>query len=1412
MGDRQGAVAKSGRLGGFGGGKASAAMGKATGTAQAGRPNATRPRAGVHNQPRRGWMLFDCAMLCLPSSWASRWIRRRYWSYMSDSELEFEEFGEQPVWFTGTARREIEVGPRTDYRPPSAGGKLICSFYKLLLDVSNVADWAAVMIFAAMLAAYGVAAAGSTALFWLSVVALLQGLLSILMTAAKRSKTGADRGAEVPCSYWLSNPPREGIAAQMNSRFPMLLVDDAQELFNHVGKGVVGAILLTVGQDEIKKLSLSDVEKSFGRKDLLSKLLYVGAVCLSLQLATAFMDVVMHFVKERNPGLKAWMSHFVRHSKMPGAMTHDSELCGLPAHWFIGLNDLKLALGWAIQRRHQFRLRRTRFGVFSYRSLSVQADLGAEMEVSDEVVDRYTAMTLRALQGASTYEAGRKEILENNGFELILYALRPDSDAEVRVQAARVIDSFFLNLARQAFAEGKVSAWATGAFPVLGGKAGSRPLLQWHAPGALGNQTAQLMKVGPNFLDDEMENLSAYYLRAGAIFLVDMVQSKQMTVEQKEIAAKALLALVIAAGTSVSSAYGTRAKHRELSTLPRWMRTTPTELFELPWEVIGGARSRRPSMGAANAAPQRRPSLPGPPQRSPFTAAGEKVPLIEPPASPKPAASGGGSGGEAPSAGGGPGGAKGGAVSNKPAPASAAQAGGSGSAAERGGAAAGGAGGRAPAKSGAGASPAGPRGGAALAASRSMPPPGGSQPDAPRQRSLPGSPTRGPAVAPGDPAAARRRSSSGGDIESGKPLQQPAPIVRRPSIAERLEEFVGSVLDIRQQPAAAAGPTRIDHHAVQSRRAYKETWPWLAVVSGVTEEVFAACGEPKEENQGHDYKREIMREGFRVSSIKALMNASELHSNSVECRELALNILNELCADEICRDIFLNKLKGMNMMIRMVDPLPDTIFKVIRVVDNYNYEREINALKLRSTPVKVRMATVFLCLNADDECKIISRHKLDTMERFAFIMIALSADFLPSIPSAGMSFRVIDALHDGTMLSRRLPRSLMNRFHDWQSNPLYDLLQQLHAVTAHMNFARILHNLVQNFSADFSSGFRLSDAEKQKRQLRYREELDMYDRMWVRLGLARRKIVRLILWLSCNFPHFFSKEANLDLIFRFSEHEATDTEAPHTSSGRGSAVSQPGMSLVQRYLNDSMNLWKEDLREGRYHRDDEWMRHEMSAELWTAWRKLYALQSHTPTTFEEYLNEPMLFGPAMFLASTEQTDRTRSSCVMDCLYVLIDSLVLTLLHMECADSLATIPQSKEVVATRVTATGEAAVDAKDGWSGGWQFMMDVADDGKLAAEILLNEDKDDFMRGAYCRKEIQRRTATALVRICQLHEHLRICVGNSYNLRSNVGALRSLNLSVSQSETEDLAQIINIKPSNVAGCSVYAEVNAILFY
>ncbi|GBG67204.1 hypothetical protein CBR_g84867 [Chara braunii] len=1377
MGDNQGMIGKPGRKAGYGGGSAAGVMGKGTGPA--------RGRADVHmNYRSQGCSgLFNCAMLCLPSSWAGRWIRRRYWSYMSDSELDFEEFGEQPAWFTGTARREIEVGPRTDYRPPSRGGKLICSCYKLLLDMSNVADWAAVTIFAAMLAAYGVAAAGSKTLFWLSFVALLQGLLSILMTAAKRSKTGADRGAEVPCSYWLSNPPREGIAAQLNSRFPMLLVNDAQELVNHVGKGVVGVVLLTVGQDEITKLGLGDVEKSLGRKDLLSKLLYVGAACLILQLATAFMGMLMHFVKEHNPGLKAWMSHFVRHSTMPGAMTHDSELCGLPAHWFIGLNDVKLALAWALHRRHQFRLRRTHFGVFTYRVSSVQADLGAEMEVSDEVVARYTAMSLRALQGASTYEAGRKEILENNGFELILYALRPDSDGEVRVQAARVIDSFFLNLARQAFAEGKVNAWESPAFPVLGRKAGSRPLFQWHAPGASGNRTAQLMKVSPNFLDDEMENLSAYYLRAGAVFLVDIVQSKQTTVEQKEIAAKALLALVVAASTSVSNAYGTKPKHRVLSTLPRWMRTTPVDELEVPG-FAGGARSRGPPMGASDA-PERRPSLPGTPQRSPSTAVGEKVPLIEPPAPAKPAASGGGSGGGAGSPGSGSGGTKG-----KPSPAAGAVPAG----AERGGAASGSAGGLAapPTKpAGPGASPGAPGGGAAPSppGRGSVSPPGVPQSDAPRQRSLLGSPSGRPAEAPADPPAARRRGSGGGDIESGKPVQQPPPLVRRPSLAERLEEFVGTVFDIRQQPAAAAGPTRVDHHAVQSRRAYKETWPWLAIVSGVTEEVFAAYGEPKEENQGLDYKREIMREGFRVSSIKALMNAAELHGNSVECRMLALSVLNELCADEICRGIFLDKLKGMNMMIRMVDPLPDSIFKVIRVVDNYNYEREINALKLRTTPVSVRMATVFLCLNADEESKIITKHKMDTMERFAFIMIGLSQDFLSSMPSAGMLFRVIDALHDSTMLARRLPRALLSRFHDWQSNPLYDLLQQLQAVTAHMNFARILHNLVQNFSSDFQRGFRLSPAEQRKREMRYREELDMYERMWVRLRLGRRKLIRLILWFSSNFPHFLSKEANLDLIFRFAEHDTADTDGPMPPGG-GSAVNQPDASVMQRYLNDSFNLWKEDLHEGKYHRDDHRIRREMSAELWTAWRKLYALQSHTPTTFEEYLNEPMLFGPAIFLASSEDRDRTRSSCVMDCLYVLIDSLVLNLIDMECADSLATIPQSRDVVVSRVTAAGEADVEGHDAWRGGWSFMMDVADDGKLASILLLNEDKDDFMRGAYARKDIQRKTATTLVKICQLHDNLRNRVAMSYNLRFNVEALRGLNLS----ETEDLAaQIVSSK-------------------
>ncbi|GBG84921.1 hypothetical protein CBR_g39382 [Chara braunii] len=1547
-----------------------------------GNASARGGRVAAHGNGFLSFMgLFDCLMMCLPSKWAARWIQRRYWSYMSDSELDFEEYGEKPAWVTGSARREIEIGPRTDFRPPCAGGKLLCGAYKLVLDLSDIVDWAALLLFVALLAAFASSFIGhSQALFWLSWIAFAQSVMSLLSSYARRTRTGADRGAEVPCSYWLSNPPREAISVPLGSRLPMSIVEDGWELLQNLFKGAVGAALLLLVDDQLplsSSSSSSSISSSGGgghdiaiARQRAKEGLYAGGILLVLQFAIALLRFLMHFVKERDPGLKAWMSHFVRHPRLAGAMAHDSELCGLPAHWFMSVGDVKLSLAWALSKIHQWKLRRHKFRVFSYRVSGAEADLGAATEVSDTVVQRYLAMSLKALERASTYPKGREEILQNNGFELVLFALKPGGDPHVRGMAAKVVESFFLSLARNAFADGKVNAGGGDEdfrrhvrhhrrrrnlrtiTMISGGSAD--PLVvapssssSWRLPWnqSMDDITSKVMGRrrksagaggvwaggGSQQENDEMENLSASYIRAATMYLVEIIQSQQTTAEQKEVAAKALLSVVMAANTSVTFAYGTAPRHRVLSTLPRWMRTTPSDdpdqfpAFSSSSSSAGGggggggggwypsmvtsrgmtstpsAQERGGAMGEeeggqrghvqhqqlqqaqlsssqSNAVrgggedgdqQQQQQQQQSPPmrRRSSFLDRLRSASTVDrnPTTSAEAASAAAGAVGSAQMLDAGP---------PMPRTGGAAMPGNGAAVAAGNGISAGVIVASRPGEGGRGGRGGGGGGGgeaaaAATAAGSSSAAVSTAAAEAARRWRAAAIPSTSAPVA-NDSAAAGTGAGVGGRSQSPSPPPRPTGLgPRRPSLTERVEAVLGSVLDNLKLPAisssSAAGPTggslgpAESYHTIQSRRAYKETWPWLTIVCAATEEIFAGPGDPRDDNQSRNSKKEILRQGYRISSLQALMSASELESNTVESRVLALSILNEFCADEICRDLFLRKLRGLDMMVRLTDPLPDSIFRVNRMVDNFSYEREINALRLKVVPLRVRLAMVFLCLNADEEdYRVITRNAMDSLERFAFIKLVLSQDFLRSIPSSGMLFIVIDALHDATMRARRLPRFFTSCFFQWQSSPIYDLLLQLQALTEHMNFTRILHKLVQTFEADFHRGFRLSLSEQHKRERKYREELAMYQLAWGRLSIARRKMIRQILWFASNFPHFFSREANLDLIFRFSELEPAGAEfgaaagaatAEFVSARQqqqqqqqqqqyrrgggeggggggggggaamGAASGDPDASFIQRYLNDSFNLWKEDLIEGRQHyRGDVQQMQEMAGNLWTAWRKLYSLQSHTPTTWEDYLNEPLVSGPAIFLASSDETDRTRASSIIHCLYILIDTLVLALVDMEAADSLATIPavrgswgrgatwaggggggesdaDAREGGAIKIGGGGGGSAYSRSGRDGGWgwSFMMDVAEDGKLANALLLNERREDYVRGASARKDVQRKAATTLVKLCHIHDHLRTRVALSYNLRSNLEALRGLNLS----ETDELTQIVlTTKPAN----------------
>ncbi|GBG72626.1 hypothetical protein CBR_g12200 [Chara braunii] len=1496
-----------------------------------------------------GVRLYRFALICAPADWARRWLHRRYWSHVSDSDLDFADFGERAAWLTGSARREFEIGPRVDFRPPSAGGKLLCAFRKLVLDVCDYLDWAVAMIFIVLLATYGHVAAESQTVFWLAWGALMQALMSIIATNfAIGGGVGAGRRAnvalegDVPCSFWLANPPREGITVGIWVHFPMLLVQDGWQILQHVAKFSLGiAIILVSPYDDyddraavVEEIYAPQVAENDWRK--LRDTLYVGAITMICQLSGALIRAFMHFIDEHNPGLKAWMWHYQRHAKLSTCTAFESDGCGLPSHWFMSVNSVKLSMAWGLNRIHQWRIWRRKqqqqlwssgrnilFGAARV-SAAAELDLGGASEVSECIVRKYLRMSMDGLKRAATYEGGRMEILTDNGFDLILFAAKPGNDPEVRVMAASIIDSFFISLARQAYTEGKVSLWAMVKIPAKrrrrgggggGGLSGGfadgrqlRPNLPWRAVPEDSTISQQLMD--PIFLDDEMGNLTAYYLRAVAIFLVDMLQSSQSSAEEKEVAARALMSLVIAASSSVSHTYGSRPRHRVLTVLPRWMRSTPVEEYELTTQLFGKVRKHRrrqlifdPDAAAAAAGggaigdPHPRKRRSSSMSAAPSVQDERMVPdrqtrRLSFSERRSPVADDGEGSMVAATAGAGRSMQQTGSVVinvDETAGARAATGGGGGEP------------GTAMANAEAGGGVVGGILGMVMSFAR-----------IPSSISLPHATTRrdnssvnGVEIVPDVEEQADGhdggvlRSSTVRNVNILAPVQQGGGVSVR-SANTRMAAGAGAVGTSGSRSSPPPAPPRSRSRtplapAPRRRAPYAETWPWLSIVSAMTEEMFAGYGDPlSEEDQEQTWpsasRHELRREGFRISSLKALMNASEKESNSVECRVYALSVLNELCADDICCELFLGKLKGMRMLTRIVDPMPDILMNVNnRVLDSHSYEREINALKLRVVPMRVRMAVVFLCLNVDEESKILSQQDIDTAERFAFIMVTLSEGFFRSIPSAGMYLRVLDELHDAIIRVRRLPQLFLSRFDHWQSNPVFDLMEQLQVITVHMNFARILHHLLQAFAADrpAAAGFGSNPiAEHHRWEMKYRKELDMHQRMWIRLAIARRKIIRLILWFSSNFSHYFSRDANYDMFFDFTTLEIlhahnhdrgllrTSNLAPAHGASTTTAISASLLSTqqqqqqqqqghrsssslfalrmhshlvasndvlqqqqqqqrqrtsnrvvgcvssnatpMQRFLNDSFNLWKRDLNEGRLHRDDLKEMSRMSVNLWLAWRKLYTLQSHTPKTFEDYLNEPLLISSLLYLASTDDRDWDRFLLAQDRLYIVIDSLVLVLLDVECAESLASIPGTERRRRAEATvAGGDRNIIRQSGVAGAgadrgdieeedslwhpsstWSredwarpfMMMEMADkdDGRVAISLLLNEEREDATRATRARKDIQKKAAATLIKLCHLHEHVRQCVASSFNLRSHVEILRALNLA----ETEDLAHII----------------------
>ncbi|GBG59035.1 hypothetical protein CBR_g24381 [Chara braunii] len=547
---------------------------------------------------------------------------------------------------------------------------------------------------------------------------------------------------------------------------------------------------------------------------------------------------------------------------------------------------------------------------------------------------------------------------------------------------------------------------------------------------------------------------------------------------------------------------------------------------------------------------------------------------------------------------------------------------------------------------------------------------------------------------------------------------------------------------------------------------------------------------------------------------QVLMDAAEAETNTVECRVHCVNILNEICADPGCRDLFLKKLRGVDMLLRLA----------------YPYERREDQYEgiVRMAPLQCRQATVLLCLNCDDKARIITEHNLDTMERYAFILVCCSPGFLLNLPTAGMFLRLVELLHDVTMRCRRLPRTFLVKL--GRSSPMFEMMQMLQIVTVHMNFARTLHGLLSRQGGQqhvHRHAWNLLDGW-QRRQLRFTREraraLDLYERMWRRLSVARAKIIRLIIWFQSNFSQFLSRDTDEEFVKLFSGAldmlpvQSIRARVPHpaarvgTTRGRGGGGGgeeednvRGGVSLMQNLLHDPFNTWRADISPPQ----DQTSLHDLSFSLWGAWRKLYGLQSPVPMTFDQYISEPMAYSPALYFASPDPLDHTRPAPSLDCVYLLIESLVWAIVDLNCMDSLCTIPASSSAVARRralPTVVGDgrqaqpssspssstwrpyparAASLSQDDWEG--SFIVDVGDDGKLANILLLNEERMvEYWKEVYARKDVQKKVASMLVKLCNLHESLRRWIASSFASKSYVDHLRSLGFP----ETDELFILI----------------------
>ncbi|GBG88169.1 hypothetical protein CBR_g46657 [Chara braunii] len=1218
----------------------------------AGRPLArgvTRSTSLIKSQKLYAERDEDTSSLPFGWAWGRRWRRRYFVWYMSDPELEFEEFGQEPT-VTGGTRWEYGASARKHFRAPGWAAKWLAAVFKLVLDVNDLANWAVVALFGVVLVAFPslLTLSEDGLLYWLSWAALAQSVVSILCNYSRRSREG--RGApDIPCAYWLANPPREGLVSDLRHRYIMQLFPDTWELVQYAAKGGVGFLLLLNIDDDVRKLADLPLLTSNGEPTgsssthitkRLKEALYAGAAILIFQLCAGVFYCIMHFVKEWSPGIRAFIWHFRRHGSLPGCLAFDSELCGIPAHWFMSVRDVKLCLAWALNRRHQWKLRHKE----SQRR--PEATLSAAADVSDKLVDRYVAMAIDSLSKTATYYEGRQEILDNSGFELILLALKSGMDIKTRTAAASVVHSFFVNIERRAYEEANRGVNLEQNLPGFGS---SR--IAWNFGGLETDARFRIIGTGNvSTAIDELEHLTAYYLRAATVNLIDLLHSSETSAKQKEEASRALLSLVVAVTSSAFCQFNARPKHRVLTCLPRWLRVTAAEELDVMVDAMG--RARRPSVNQdpsveAGAVGRRRPSIT---ERDSggieFTAVGARRPSIPP--------------------------------------------------------------------------------------TRPLLPGGGEQ------------------------------SGPGGIPPSGA-------------------------------AGARSGPVTVVGGAVVQQHFSSESWPWSAVLAAIAENLFERLEvtEPmlelrELEQEGQDSTQELerLRErlGARLSCIRVLMYAAEAETNTVECRVNCLNVLSELTADRNCRDLFLKKLRGVDMLLRLAYPVEQKEDRYEGIV--------------RLAPLGVRHGTVFLCLNCDDDSRIITEHNLDTMERYAFIIVCCSPDFLLNLPTAGIFLRVIELLHDVTMRCRRLPRAFLAKL--GRSSPMFDFMMVLQVLTVHMNFARILHGLL-SMPANHNRGWSLLN-DHERRELRYLREragaLDLFERMWRRLSVARRKVIRLILWFQSNFSQFLSRDSDKDFIKLFSGAldllDVESVQVPHP--GLVSNEGDPESTRMQNLLHDGFNTWREEISPLQNWR----FLPEMSFNLWKAWRKLYTLQCPVPMTFDEYLSEPMLYNPALYFASPDPRDHTRTTLSLDCVYSLIESLVWTLVDSDCAETLSTIPASSAATArTRAppaVAGGHTSwrysapypTLSPDDWAG--SFIMDTGDDGKLADELYINEERVvDYTKEIYARKDVQRKSATMLVKLAKLHENLRRRIASSFTLKQYIEPLRSLGFS----ETEELFGLIS---------------------